>query len=280
MTTLTAAQVISLALAAGFNRAEANVMTVIAYYESGWNPKNVGDQTLAQFGSRGLWQIFTGAHTPAELHVGSGPWGSALVTKLEVPSTNAACARIVYKEQGYRAWSTYNNLHGTAGWARLLSKVSAIKLGAPLPTHSRPARKPARWTVEAPTNRNPRAPKSLAFAQTLAADPARAAGFAGECEKFVREALGLSAKFPTAAAEWSASTTAHRHTYYLPPAGVPVHYGPNHVALSAGNGRVWSTDIGGTGTVSLVGIHEIEHKWGLTLLGWLDTCEDVSVYTP
>lgn len=136
MTTLTGQKVLALALAAGFSRAEANVMTVIAYYESGWNPNNVGDATLSKYGSRGLWQIFTKVHPPSEVLQGSNSsaWTDALIKQLEDPAANAHAAHVVFKSQGFTAWSTYDNHHTSAAWATLLTTVAAYgDPGTPVP---------------------------------------------------------------------------------------------------------------------------------------------------
>lgn len=126
MTTLTGPQVLGYAIAAGFTRDQANTLTVIAHYESGWNTENVGDQTLSKYGSRGLTQIFTGVHSPSELKIGTGVWTPELVAKLNDPLINMKAALTIFKEQGYRAWSTYNSLHSTAAWAALLAHVASM----------------------------------------------------------------------------------------------------------------------------------------------------------
>jgi hypothetical protein len=131
---LTAEQVLRLALAAGFTRAQANMMTVISYYESGWDPRNLGDKTLSKYGSRGLWQIFTGAHNPKEVGIGtSTTWTDSTAEQLYDPVKNAHAAHVVYGEQGYTAWSVYKNRAQHSGWDNLLSEVSAIELDAPAP---------------------------------------------------------------------------------------------------------------------------------------------------
>lgn len=148
---LTQKQVIQLAVDAGFSRADANVMSVIAYYESGWDPKNLGDVTLSKYGSRGLWQIFTGAHNPSEVGVGTGPWTAALAIALEDPKANAHAAHVVFKEQGFKAWSTYNNRAQHSGWQGLLDKAAAIDLGG-TPT---PVPKPQSYVVTLGKNAAP-----------------------------------------------------------------------------------------------------------------------------
>ena len=50
-----------------------------------------------------------------------------------------------------------------------------------------------------------------------------------------------------------------------------------HIAISAGNGFCWSTDIRRTGFMDRVPIDEIHAKWGLTLLGWTEDINGVTV---
>jgi hypothetical protein len=87
------------------------------------------------------------------------------------------------------------------------------------------------------------------------------------CQKFVRTALGLPATAESAAVSWEETPEEYKHTG-PPPAGVPVYWSPNHVALSAGYGYVYSNDIRRKGKIDIVPIEMIEQKWGLTLLGW------------
>lgn len=103
------------------------------------------------------------------------------------------------------------------------------------------------------------------------------------CLAWVREQYGLSSKYSSAAADWHAVPDAQRHGWYAPPAGVPVFWtggssGDGHVAISDGKGHVFSTDIGGAGTVTLVPIDKIRSEWGLVYAGWAETLEDVRVY--
>jgi hypothetical protein len=88
------------------------------------------------------------------------------------------------------------------------------------------------------------------------------------CQRFVRTALGLQADARSAIASWRQTPARYRHTSANPPAGVPVYWAPNHVALSAGDGYVYSNDILRKGKVNFVPIDLIEQKWGLQPLGW------------
>ncbi len=86
---------------------------------------------------------------------------------------------------------------------------------------------------------------------------------------------------------WKA--TKHRHPAPLQldaiPAGVPLWWGGGsadhgHVAISAGRGMCWSTDIRRTGRFDLVPIAEITREWGLPFLGWTEDINGVRVYDP
>jgi hypothetical protein len=57
------------------------------------------------------------------------------------------------------------------------------------------------------------------------------------------------------------------------PRGYPVFWsggsaGHGHIAIAAGDGACWSTDIRRPGYFDRVPIDEIRTAWGLTLLGW------------
>lgn len=122
------------------------------------------------------------------------------------------------------------------------------------------------------------ASQAVAFAQAQVDHPSQ--DWYEKCQSFVRQALGFSqGTAPTAQAAWndteSTGGTVHKGDYN-PPAGVPVYWsggssGNGHVALSAGQGYVYSTDINGRGTVALVPIMSIQQKWGLNYLGWAET---------
>ena len=85
---------------------------------------------------------------------------------------------------------------------------------------------------------------------------------------------------------WKAAK--HKHPTTTPggvPAGVPVWWGGGssdhgHVAITAGGGMCWSTDIKREGRYDLVPIAEISRKWGLPLLGWTEDINGVRVYDP
>lgn len=278
MASLSAPEVHALAVGAGFVGGDALTMTVIAWFESGWDPANVGDQTLSEYGSRGLWQIFTGAHTPAEFGLGNGGWSQELIARLSDPTFNAGAAFIVWREQGFRAWSTYNDLNGDAQWRAKMTEVEAATAPKTLTGDPDPVPDPQdRGYLDHLGNRWVGAPGAVARAniqRECAPDL---------CLKNVRTWLQVQAGAPTAIAAWRAVPSDKRHNWYTPPAGVPVFWsggshGAGHVALSLGGGEVRSTDIRGRGTVATVSIDTIAKVWGLTYLGWAENLNGVTVY--
>lgn len=103
----------------------------------------------------------------------------------------------------------------------------------------------------------------------------------GWCLKAVRTCYGVASKYRSAAAAWEAAPMKHPNS--TPPAGVPVYWtggrgGFGHVAISAGDGRVWSTDSRRVGYFDLVPIGAPAKDWGLTYAGWSPYVNDVRVY--
>jgi hypothetical protein len=103
----------------------------------------------------------------------------------------------------------------------------------------------------------------------------------GYCLKFVRIQLGIGASAPSAIKAWQ--NARNRKVTGVPPAGVPVfwrggQYG--HVALSAGNGYCYSTDVVRRGKVDKVLITEINRRWGYTYLGWTTDLNGRNVNLP
>jgi hypothetical protein len=97
MTVYTYSQLEGLWIGAGGRRSLAPVMAAIAMAESGGrsNALNPDDNNGTQ-SSFGLWQISNGTHTPP-----SRNWANA--------QENARLAVAKYKEQGLKAWGTYNS---------------------------------------------------------------------------------------------------------------------------------------------------------------------------
>lgn len=102
---LSPSAVYQLARSAGFPASQAAIMVAIAGGESGWNPNAVGDVGLADdtWGpSIGLWQI-------RSLRSQTGTGRERDASRLKDPAFNARAARIVYQQQGFRAWSVYTS---------------------------------------------------------------------------------------------------------------------------------------------------------------------------
>jgi hypothetical protein len=125
---------------------------------------------------------------------------------------------------------------------------------------------PGSATATAPASIDERTVDAVGFAaqQVISGSD----GWFYACQRFVRTALGLPADAQSAIASWDQTPARYRHTSPNPPAGVPVYWAPNHVALSAGDGYVYSNDILQKGKVNFVPIDLIAKKWGLQPLGW------------
>lgn len=106
----------------------------------------------------------------------------------------------------------------------------------------------------------------------------------GLCLKFTRTMFRVTSRYPSAIEAWEGAGGASgpdTHTVLAPPANVPVfwrggRYG--HVAVSAGGGMCWSTDIRRKGKVDLVPIAEITRKWRFEYLGWSETINGVRIH--
>lgn len=278
LTALSHAEVLGYALAAGWTpRSAANMITVIANYESGDDPAAIGDQTLSKYGSIGLTQDFTGAHNPAELDLGSGEWTPELVAKLKDPLTNMKAALIIFKEQGFRAWSTYNQYRTTTAWVNLLDTVSTLTpvmpgVSTPAPDSS------AKGYLDSKGNVEP----------GVAADVTRANAATtctpGMCLHYVRTWMEIRLGAASAIQAWRAVPQARRHSFYTPPVGVPVFWsggsrGLGHVAFSLGGGKVRTTDFPHSGHVATLDLTEISKlDPALTYLGWTEDLNGVPCY--
>jgi hypothetical protein len=70
-----------------------------------------------------------------------------------------------------------------------------------------------------------------------------------------------------------------------PPRGTPVTWlggskDNGHRAMSLGNGRIRSTDAGGTGRIKTVDLDWVERNWGLSYAGWSTTINGYEIPTP
>lgn len=129
---LTAGQVYALARGAGFTASEAVTMTVIAQYESGWNADNYNGNSATGDKSYGLWQINMLGNLGPERRKA---FGITANEELFNPAVNARAARIIYKWQGYKAWSVYNHktTHPTWNATRLKVEQAARRPGLDIP---------------------------------------------------------------------------------------------------------------------------------------------------
>src|SRR5215216_3704785 len=101
---LTAKQVADIGAAAGMSGDHLATMVKIACAESGFNPR--AHNSTPPDNSYGLWQInMLGSMGPARRR----QFGISSNDQLFNPATNAHAAQIIFKQQGYKAWSVYNN---------------------------------------------------------------------------------------------------------------------------------------------------------------------------
>lgn len=95
-----------LAKEAGFNDQEARIMAAIAASESSGNPRAHNPDASTGDNSYGLWQInMLGRMGPER----RAKFGIQNDEELFDPKVNARAAYIIYKEQGFNAWSDYKN---------------------------------------------------------------------------------------------------------------------------------------------------------------------------
>lgn len=125
------------------------------------------------------------------------------------------------------------------------------------------------------SNPNPRSvEQALAFAKQAAASGD--SSWYRMCLAFVARAYGIASGSPTAIAAYQLAAKQGRITNNMTPnVGSVVYWNtgggrPGHAALYAGNGMIYSNDIGGRGRISLVPIGDISKKWGSQYLGWSD----------
>jgi hypothetical protein len=94
----------------------------------------------------------------------------------------------------------------------------------------------------------------------------------GMCDNFCANMYGFTASgYVDAVAHWKALPARLRHSGDTEvPAGMLAFWsgGHGHVAISAGGGEVWSTDIAGAGTVARVPLSRVAADWGKPYLGW------------
>lgn len=288
MTILSYEYVYALGRSVGLSKTQATLATAIAVAESGLNPNNIGDQTLAKYGSRGLWQIFTKAHPPSEVIPGSSAstWTPALILKLEDPKINAHAMWLISNHgTNWHPWSTFQH----DSHLKFMSKATAAaeKVGDQWSSILNPQTPPTNTPPTPPTSNPTTDPKTMAnkpsvsLAKAKAESKQSAAYAAGLCLKHVRTWLGIPASASDATTAWK--NAKHKHTDANPPAGAPVFWtggssGHGHIALSEGNGKISTTDYPKTGhTGTGVSIHMPKDHWGLHYAGWSSDLNGVDI---
>lgn len=125
------------------------------------------------------------------------------------------------------------------------------------------------------SNPNPRSvDQALAFARQAVANGD--SNWYRQCLAFVARAYGLASGSPTAIAAYQLANSRGQITRDSNPnIGSVVYWDTGkgkagHAALYAGNGMIYSNDIGGAGKISLVPLNTISQKWGAQYLGWSD----------
>ena len=102
------------------------------------------------------------------------------------------------------------------------------------------------------------------------------------CLLFVRIALQVPRRFPTAMSAWAHARYRHRTAIWLIPAGVPVYTrgssSAGHVVLSLGNGLVRSTDWPRDGQVGTVLLTTLLATWHHRYMGWSADLDGVRVW--
>ena len=125
-------------------------------------------------------------------------------------------------------------------------------------------------------NPNPRSvAQALAFAKQAAANGD--SSWYRRCLAFVASAYGLAGSGSNRAIDaYNLAANQKRIVNSgTPNVGSVVYWNTGqgkagHAALYAGNGMIYSNDIGGAGRISLVPIGDISKKWGSQYLGWSD----------
>lgn len=103
----------------------------------------------------------------------------------------------------------------------------------------------------------------------------------GMCLQWSRERATIASLYPDAATAWANAKNRH-HGDRNPPRGAMVYWtggasGYGHIAVALGNGKVRSTDSGGSGKPATVDIGWPEAHWGLPYAGWADNVNNVQI---
>jgi hypothetical protein len=116
--------------------------------------------------------------------------------------------------------------------------------------------------------------QAVAYARGEVAWPDR--DYSGQCLHFTAWCYGFGGAGATSATTfWHGTRHGLRHHGdHRPPAGAIVlwtggSHGYGHATISAGGGKIYSTDIRRSGKVDLVPVRETEERWGLDFAGWV-----------
>jgi len=126
---------------------------------------------------------------------------------------------------------------------------------------------------KAAERRQPTASRNAA--RTVAAAIQATVNAPGLCLQWSREQAGIPSKYSDASTAWK-HATGRRAGNANPPRGAAVYWtggsrGYGHIAISLGNGKVRSTDAGGSGRVATISISQISREWHLKYAGWADS---------
>ena len=103
----------------------------------------------------------------------------------------------------------------------------------------------------------------------------------GYCLQQCRIWAGINSMYADAATAWR-NTNDRYPGNRQPPRGAAVYWtggskGYGHIAISLGNGKVRSTDAGGSGRVATVDLGWVESHWGLPYAGWAWDINEVTI---
>lgn len=118
------------------------------------------------------------------------------------------------------------------------------------------------------------APRTAPQAADVAADAVGNACDPGYCLKYSRTAYGIPSQHSDAADAWHAAYGRHPGDT-TPPVGAPVFWtggssGHGHIAVYAGDGRIYTTDLPTYGRIGVDDLDAPRTRWGLTYAGWAE----------
>lgn len=128
-------------------------------------------------------------------------------------------------------------------------------------------------------NADPRGAAAISRAAALYASQEQT--LFNRCLQYVRTWLGVGSKYGSAEEAWNNVNTSHMDA--SPPSGVPTWWtngGNGHVALSAGGGKVYTTDMPKKYRIGLVPLSQIARDWGYKYRGWSEDINEVNIYKP